>query len=291
MTSSFPLPSFQQLGTLLCLTLLPISAAAQERFLDLEAQMGHLLALDRHDLPEGQAVLAQPGLELRHSDEILARYEASRRSLEELARFDASASPIPGQDSHTGAEIQSSQVRTTALGTAGGFFSATLGVKGMQDKSEWDPLETQGAGSLEFAWRLPRSAFAGVVGLAGSYARHSRNDAAFSGQIDTWDLEFYLGGKGYFEIPKSAIWGYAGLGVSMIYTEVEGGILSAPGFTNTSSDFGLGMYAQLGILLRLNRSQSIGFEYRGLFFTNTDFFGADASVDYNQFSFVFLVAF
>ena len=289
MTSSVRQHSCLLLGTLLSLALLPIAAKAQERFLDLESQTGSLLPLEEHGISVEGAEIAEPGLELRRSDEILASYEASVRSLEDLARFEASASWM--QDSETGSVIQSSNVRTTALGTAGGFFSATLGVKGMQDKSEWDPLETQGAGSLEFAWRLPRSSFAGVVGLAGSYAQHSRNDNTFTGTIDTWDLEFYLGGKGYFEIPKSAIWGYAGLGVSMIYTEVEGGIQSAPNLVNTSSDFGLGMYAQLGILLRLNRAQSIGFEYRGLFFTNTDFFGVDNSVDYNQFSFVFLVAF
>jgi len=281
-------PTSFLLRTFLGFALLPLSANAQEEFLDLEAGAGSTFSIDAQALSMGEQHLsstALPALDLAHRSEILASYDNAVRALEELERNDS-----PTTDAETGTELQQKDLTSTSLGTAGGFFSATLGVKGMQEKSEWKPLDTQGAGSLEFAWRIPRKAFAGVMGLAGSYNRQNIPNSP-TGEVDTWALELYFGGKAYLEIPKSAIWGYAGAGVSLIYTEVEAGSSSAPGLTQSSSDWGIGAYAQLGILLRLNRAQSIGLEYRGLFGTNTSFFNSDVSVDYNQLSFVFLVAF
>ncbi len=282
------------LRTLLGLTFLPLALSAQERFLDLEFEPGaETMWTDTGSSTASDRTASKnlPTLELANRAKIMAHYEEATQFLDELAEDTLSRSVPPTQDAETGAELQRSDLTSTSLGTAGGFFSATLGVKGMQEKSEWDTLDTQGSASVEFAWRIPKKAFAGVLGLAGSYARQSRSNSAIGGEIDTWVAELYFGGKGYLEIPDTAIWGYAGVGVSLLYTEVEGGILSSPNATNRSSDFGVGVYAQLGLLLRLNRSQSIGIEYRGLFGTNTTFFNTDISVDYNQFNFVFLVAF
>jgi len=283
------IPSCFLFSTFIGLGLIAVSANAQEQFLDLEARQPALIssATQAHESSQGNDAFADlPTLAFANSEAILASYEESVKAIADLSKESLSI-----QDSETGADIQRSDRQATTLGTAGGFFSATLGVKTMQEKTEWDPLETQGAGSLEFAWRIPRSAFAGVAGLAGSYNRQNRNDMVFQGEVDTWTLEFYLGGKGYLEIPKSSIWAYGGAGVSFIYTDVEGTTYLTPNRTDRSDDWGVGVYAQLGILLRLNRAQSIGIEYRGLFGTNTSFFNSDLSVDYNQLSFVFLVAF
>lgn len=283
------IPSPFQLRALLGLGLLALGAPAQEQFLQLEPQRSSAVFTapqEQRPTAAADAFADLPSLAFANREAILLAYEQSVQTIAGLSK-----QPLSRQDAETGTEIQGPDLATTRLGTAGGFFSATLGVKSMQDKEEWKPLESQGAASIEFAWKLPRSAFAGVAGLAGSYSRQNLDNSVFNGEIDTWVVELYLGGKAYLEIPKSALWGYVGGGVSFLYTEVEALKNIAPNQVNGSSDWGVGAYAQLGLLLRLNRSQSIGIEYRGLFGTNTSFFNNDVAVDYNEFNFVFLVAF
>ncbi|MEZ5990220.1 MAG: outer membrane beta-barrel protein [Planctomycetota bacterium] len=185
---------------------------------------------------------------------------------------------------------QASHTRTLAsYGGQGGIFSLTLGIQEKEDRSDWKPVDSRAAGTLEFAWFFTDSDLALNAGLGWSYTRDTGNTGLTT--LDAWTIEFMVGPKYYLGLRNTPFVLYAGAGVSFTYEDIEGGFYAAPSATNRSSDFTLGAYGQLGALIRLNDTQGLGLEYRGLFGSEVDLFGTTLNNGYHQVALVFATTF
>jgi len=179
-------------------------------------------------------------------------------------------------------DLQTGPRRNTATAeSSNGLFSAYLGGRKMRDGSLWTSLRDQFAFGLEWMMKRPRNKLGLAVGTQLAYKRES----AFSGTIDVWAIEGYLGPKLYINLGRSPFDVYASAGPTLLYYDAEAYIAGVG--SRRSSDTSFAGYATLGAMFNVNRRQAIGVEFRTVQFADSNFFGFDGNSNYDQLAFVF----
>ena len=106
----------------------------------------------------------------------------------------------------------------------------------------------------------------------------------------TGAIELYTGPRLTLPLGDSPLRFYGGLGPSLAHAIVD----RDPGFgvgSVRASDWGLGVYGQLGVLYRVGADTSLGVEYRTLQLADMDFSGRGTDLDYDQLALVIGTAF
>jgi len=147
------------------------------------------------------------------------------------------------------------------------------------DEDDYDPVDQQYGGGIEFSHERSGSAIGWEIGVMGS------GDKSDSGgtQVDGATGEVYAGLKKSFG--DGNVRPYVGAGVSYIGAAID---LTGPGDEHDESIAG---YAHGGLTIDLTQALYIGADFRALFGSDIELGGADADADYLQLAFVLGFAF
>jgi len=170
---------------------------------------------------------------------------------------------------------------------SGGNFSVLLGGSVLDDEI-WDPIDEQATFGLQLDIGAPESLLRWDVGLSFSTG-HGVNPGGFGTfglEADTWEVT--LGALTVFDLGRSPVHPYLGLGASFIHTDAE---LSSGGTVFSDSDFSVGGYLRAGLRLDFRQRQFIGLDVRRRIGTDLSLGGIETDLDATVISFVFGYAF
>ncbi|MEE8468355.1 MAG: outer membrane beta-barrel protein [Planctomycetota bacterium] len=171
---------------------------------------------------------------------------------------------------------------------SGGNFSVLLGINLLDDEDTWAPIDEQATYGLQLDIGDPDAFLRWDVGL-----NYITDDSVGSGgfgtfglEADTWEAT--LGALTVFDLGRSPVHPYLGLGASLVHTEAK---LSSGGTVLRDSDFSLGGYLRAGVRFEFRRRQFVGLDLRQRIGTDLSLGGIDTDLDGTVISLVFGYAF
>lgn len=171
---------------------------------------------------------------------------------------------------------------------SGGNFSVLLGSSLLDDEDTWAPIDEQATYGLQLDIGAPDAFLRWDVGL-----NYITDDSVGSGgfgtfglEADTWEAT--LGALTVFDLGRSPVHPYLGLGASLVHTEAK---LSRGGTVSRDSDFSLGGYLRAGVRFEFRRRQFVGLDLRQRIGTDLSLGGIDTDLDGTVISLVFGYAF
>lgn len=171
---------------------------------------------------------------------------------------------------------------------SGGNFSVLLGSSLLDDEDTWEPIDEQATYGLQLDIGDPGSFLRWDVGL--NYITDESvgfgGSGTFGLEADSWEAT--LGALTVFDLGRSLVHPYLGLGASLIHTDVK---FSSGGTVFKDSDLALGGYLRAGLRLAFRRSQFVGLDVRQRIGTDLSFGGIDTDLDATVISLVFGYAF